>query len=188
MERESKDYNFSSGRGKDTLFRVTLQNQVDHISIADSKSNMIININTIIISLLIAVLGSGVSFGGINFFEKQTMVIPLVVLMLCCLMSTVCAVFATRPKMGNHNDQKSPSSLMYFGVISSMSFEAYNTKMMELLQTKDSIYSHLTRDVFHQGRILKRKYKLVQYAYTIFITGLSISVILFLILWSSNRY
>lgn len=189
MDTVSKDSkNFASGRGKDTLFRVTLQNQVDHIAIADSKSNMIINISTIIISLLIALLGSGLSFGGVNFLEKQTMIIPLIILMLSCLISTIYAVLAIRPKIGSHNDQKSPSSLMYFGVISSMNFDDYCANMMDLLQTKDSIYNHLTRDVFHQGRILKRKYRLVQYAFTIFITGLTISVILFLILWGTNSF
>ncbi len=40
----------SKGRGKDTLFRVTVRNQIDQISIADNKANMIISINTIIIT------------------------------------------------------------------------------------------------------------------------------------------
>ncbi len=46
----------ASGRGKETLFRSTFRNQINHIAIADNKANMIININSIIISLIIAVL------------------------------------------------------------------------------------------------------------------------------------
>ena len=45
------------GRGKETLFRVTFRNQINHIQIADNKANMIITINSLIITVLIGLSG-----------------------------------------------------------------------------------------------------------------------------------
>lgn len=56
-------------RGRDTLYRITLRNQINLISIADQKANIIIGINAIIISLLIAILGSGFGIVGSGLFE-----------------------------------------------------------------------------------------------------------------------
>ncbi len=182
MEND-KQKEYAGGRGKETLFRVSLQNQVDHISIADSKANMIININTILISLIIAVLGSGLTIGGSTFLSQKLLVFPLSVLMVTCLISAICAVLAARPKMNSKQKTGTPSSLMYFGTIDQMRFEDYFDRMKELLRSRNDIYENLIMDLYQQGKILKRKYSLVQIAYTIFITGLSLSVIIFFILW-----
>ena len=184
VEMESRDQKeLAGGRGKDTLFRISLQNQVDHISIADSKANMIININTIIISLIIAVLGSGITIGGKTFLAQTMLVVPMTILMIGCLVSAIFAVLAARPKLGNHNNEGSPSSLMYFGRINSLDFKTYYDQMRELLSDRQDIYDNLIMDLYQQGKILKRKYSLVQVAYTIFIGGLTLSVVLFLVLW-----
>ena len=48
-----------ANRSKETLFQVAYQNQVNLIMIADNKANMIISINTQIISSIIAVTEYG---------------------------------------------------------------------------------------------------------------------------------
>ncbi len=180
---QAPELTYSKGRGKETLFRVSLQNQVDHISIADSKANMIININTIIISVVIAVLGSGVTIEGQTFLDQKLLVLPMSLLMITCLFSAIFAVLATRPKIKNSDKQDSTSSLMYFGKISSMDFDQYFEKMQTMLNAPNTIYDNLIKDLYQQGVILKRKYWLVQIAYTIFIIGLSLSVLTFFIVW-----
>ena len=185
-EELKNDSQFAGGRGKETLFRVTLRNQVDHIAIADSKANMIININTIIISLVIAVLGSGLTIGGTTFLEQRMLVIPMTLLMISCLISAIFAVLAARPKMGKHYEEDSPSSLTYFGRISKMNYSTYMSEMKQMLSSRESVYNNLISDIYQQGKILKRKYLLVQYSYTIFILGLSASVIDFLVVWMLN--
>ena len=42
------------GRARETLYRVTMQNQMQSISIADQKANIIIGINTILISIIMS--------------------------------------------------------------------------------------------------------------------------------------
>lgn len=180
------DDGFAPGRGKETLFRVTFRNQVNHIAIADNKANMIININTILISLVIAVMGSGLTIGGTPFLTQKMLVIPMTILMIACLISAIFAVLAARPKVSKAGKAPTRSSLLFFGRISTMDLDRYLDEMKGMLGSREDIYENLIIDIFHQGRILQKKYSLIQFSYTFFIVGLSGSVVTFLLLWATQ--
>ena len=173
------------GRGKETLFRVTFRNQINHIAIADNKANMIININSIIISLIIAILGSGITLGGgISFVSQPSLVVPLTFLMITSLVSAVFSILAARPKIlrgPSKVDQK--SSILFFGNIAQHDIDAYLGEMNDLLGSQTAIYETLTIEVFNQGKILTRKYFLLRISYTLFMIGLIGGVMSFLTLY-----
>ncbi len=56
-------------RGRETLFRSTYQNQSNLIQMADNKANIIISINTMIISSIIAITGYGAVAGKIETLD-----------------------------------------------------------------------------------------------------------------------
>lgn len=62
-----------------------------------------------------------------------------------------------------------------------MDLDSYTNGMKEMMEEKDYLYSTLIRDVYSQGVVLGRKFKLLRLAYSIFMYGLIISVIIFLI-------
>ena len=173
------------GRGKETLFRVTFRNQINHIAIADNKANMIININSIIISLIIAILGSGITLGGgASFVSQPALVIPLTFLMLTCLTSAVFSILAARPKIIKSVSKESPkSSILFFGNIADHEVDAYLDQMTGLLGSQGAIYETLTIEVYNQGKILTRKYLLLRISYTLFMIGLIGGVLSFLLLY-----
>src|SRR5687768_8487294 len=88
----------NSGRGKETLFRVSYQHQSKLIQIADYKANMNISICTMIISAIIAIIGYGVVSGKIGDFNS-IMIIPVALIILSCLVSLIFAIQAARPKL-----------------------------------------------------------------------------------------
>lgn len=45
------------GAARQTLYRVTIRNQLRSIAIADQKASILIGINTILISIIITILG-----------------------------------------------------------------------------------------------------------------------------------
>jgi len=55
MEEDILPNKKDSKRGRETLFRATYQNQSNLIQMADNKANIIISINTMIISSIIAI-------------------------------------------------------------------------------------------------------------------------------------
>ena len=169
-------------RGRETLFRSTYQNQSNLIQMADNKANIIISINTMIISSIIAITSYGAVAGKINTYEYQVM-IPIMAIVLSCLVSVIFAIQAARPKLikaENKGGSMQKSSLLFFGVISSYTQQGYIDEMNRLLDAGNELYEHMTIDLYNQGLILKRKYNLLVYAYQIFMIGFIFSVLVFL--------
>ena len=169
-------------RGWETLFRATYKNQSSLITMADNKANIIISINTMIISSIIAITGYGAVAGKIDAYGGK-FIVPLVIIILSCLVSVVFAVTAARPKLiraKKVGGEMQKSSLLFFGVIANFSQQGYINEMKTLLESGNELYEHMTIDLYNQGIILKRKYNLLVYAYQIFMYGFIFSVLVFL--------
>jgi len=181
-EPEEPKKNKKTERGRETLFRATYQNQSSLIQTADNKANIIISISTLIISSIIAITGYGAVAGKLNTYDAQVMV-PLFMIILSCLVSVIFAIQAARPKLikaRKIGGEMQKSSLLFFGVISSYSQQAYLEEMKKLLDSGNDLYEHMTIDLYNQGLILKRKYNLLVYAYQVFMFGFIFSVLVFL--------
>jgi hypothetical protein len=175
-------------RGRETLFKATYQNQSNLIQMADNKANIIISINTMIISSVIAITGYGAVAGKIDRYDSLVMV-PIVMIVLSCLVSVIFAVQAARPKLINAKSvggSMEKSSLLFFGVIAAHSQDGYINAVKNLLDSGEDLYEHMTIDIYNQGLILKRKYNLLVYAYQVFMFGFIFSVLVFLgfLTWS----
>ncbi len=188
-EKEKEHKNKKAERGRETLFRATYQNQSSLIQMADNKANIIISINTMIISSIIAITGYGAVAGKIDTYDSQVL-IPIVLIILSCLISVIFAIQAARPKLiraKNIGGSMQKSSLLFFGVISSYSQQGYLDEIKKLLDSGSDLYEHMTIDLYNQGLILKRKYNLLVYAYQVFMFGFVFSVLVFLgfLAWGS---
>lgn len=175
------------GRGKETLFRVTFRNQINHIQIADNKANMIITINSLIITVMMGFSGYGTLVAG-KVFNLVNILIPVTLIILTCLLSVVFAIQAARPKIiktkkSQTVNLKTKSSLVFFGTISDKSLNDYMNEMDELIKSKESIYHTMVLDIYNQGKVLDRKYKLLSIAYQIFMYGFVFSVLTFLVIF-----
>jgi hypothetical protein len=62
-----------------------------------------------------------------------------------------------------------------------MDIEDYQWGVSEMMKDADYLYSSLTRDVFFLGKVLAKKYRMLRYAYTTFMIGFVISILLFAI-------
>lgn len=183
MEEEILPNKNSSKRGRETLFRSAYQNQSNLIQMADNKANIIISINTMIISSIIAITSYGAVAGKIDSYGADA-IAPIVMIVLSCLVSVIFAIQAARPKLIKPkvvNGTMQRSSLLFFGVIAEYSQQAYMEEMDRLLNSGDELYEHMTIDIHNQGIVLKRKYNLLVYAYQVFMFGFILSVLIFLI-------
>lgn len=189
-ESEDKERrNKKAERGRETLFRSTYQNQSSLIQMADNKANIIISINTMIISSIIAITGYGAVAGKIDTYDSKVL-IPIVLIILSSLVSVIFAIQAARPKLikaKNIGGSMQKSSLLFFGVIAQHTQQSYLDEMKKLLDSGTDLYEHMTIDLYNQGLILKRKYNLLVYAYQVFMFGFILSVVVFLgfLAWGS---
>ena len=62
-----------------------------------------------------------------------------------------------------------------------MNFEEYDVGMKQMMNDSDFLYGTLIRDLYSQGVVLGRKYRLLRKGYSVFMYGIVASVIAFFI-------
>jgi predicted metal-dependent HD superfamily phosphohydrolase len=166
-------------KGIDTMFKITSNNQQRLSNMADSKAHIMISVNAVIISLVISLI--------LRQMEKYPkMVIPAIMLLVVNLVTIVFAILATRPVLPSGRftpeDVKTKNvNLLFFGNFYKMLFDEYMSGMTKIMNDKEFLYESLARDVYGQGIVLGRKYRLLRTAYNVFMFGLILSVVAFVI-------
>ncbi len=176
------------GRGVDTMFRVTSQNHMNLSSIADGKANMIISINTLVLSILITAGSAGYSLTDYSSLESIRIIIPGTLLMLSSLLAIVFAVLSATPKVSRvefteNQIREHQVSMLYFGNFLQLDAQGFVDYLRELKRDQEILYDDMAKDLYNLGKVLQRKYKLITIAYRVFIGGLIISVLSFLLLF-----
>jgi predicted metal-dependent HD superfamily phosphohydrolase len=184
---EKKDKTKNPGRGIDTVFRITSNNNQRLSSQADSKAHILIQVNSIIISVLLSLL--------LRRIEDHTaLAIPAILLLTVNLMTIIFSILATRPhippgKFTRADLDQKKVNLLFFGNFYRMSLEDYAGGMLLMMDDKDFLYGSLIRDVYFQGLALGKKYRWLRLSYNVFMYGLIASVLAFLIaaLWFAKK-
>ena len=171
---KSKSYS----RGVDSMFKLTARNQINLSHIADNKSNILISLNGIIISLALATLVS-------KFKQEPAIIVPTIIFILFSLSTIVLAILSTRPNISSgkftRDDIKQQKvNLLFFGNFYNMDLEEYEWAVGEMINDDPYLYSTLTKDQYSLGTVLAKKYKLLRWAYNVFMVGLVITVGAFL--------
>jgi predicted metal-dependent HD superfamily phosphohydrolase len=179
--KTGKDY----GRGIDTLYRSNYRNHINFSSIADGKANMMISINTILISIIVTLSGAGLSiFEGFQP-GRFRYTIPIFILLIGSLISVVFAVLSARPKVtekevDKEDIRKKKKSFLYFGNFLQITEDEFTEYLSDLKRDQQELYDSMSRDTYNLGIVLKEKYRLLSVSYTVFMIGLTLSVLGFI--------
>lgn len=175
----NKRKNSLLSRGIQTMLRLTSENHVELSNMADGKASILISVNAIIISVILTVL--------IRRIEVEThLTIPTFIFLASSLATIIIAIMATRPKISQGNFSREDilnknTNLLFFGNFYSTKVSDYQWAMNTMMRDPDYLYSSLIMDIHQLGVVLARKYKLIRLAYTVFMIGIFISVIAFMI-------
>jgi predicted metal-dependent HD superfamily phosphohydrolase len=164
-------------RGVETMFRLTSQNHVELSAMADNKANIMITVNSIIVSILVSILIR-------KFEEFPNLVVPTIILTTVCLVTIVFAVLATRPNVSSGRFTREDilakrTNLLFFGNFHNVSLQDYEAGVREMMKDSEFLYGSMTRDIYYQGKVLGRKYKLLRISYTVFMFGFVLAVVSF---------
>ncbi|MAP55545.1 Pycsar system effector family protein [Altibacter sp.] len=167
----------SPDRGIQTFYRTALRNHIKLSDIADTKANILLSVNAIVISVILANLFS-------KFDTNPYLIWPTAVFVVSSAVTMILAVIATRPNVTRgeftKEDVENKSvNLTFFGNFHKMELKQYQWAIGELLNDRDYIYSSLTKDLYFLGKVLDRKYRILRLTYTIFVVGTIISIIAF---------
>ncbi|MBC7889315.1 MAG: phosphohydrolase [Ferruginibacter sp.] len=164
-------------KGIETMFRIAVTNHQRLSDMADSKSNIMISVNSIIISVVIALVVRKLE-------TTPTLIIPTMILLAGCLTATIFSILATRPKIPDgyfspEQLSKKTVNLLFFGNFYKMDFDHYYEGMKMVMDDSEFLYGSLIRDIHSQGKVLGNKYKLLRISYTVFMFTLIISILAF---------
>lgn len=168
-------------RGIETMFRVALRNHITLSDIADTKANILLSVNAIIISLIVSNLLSKLDNPSNNY-----LIWPTAVFALFTVVSIVLSVIATRPnvtegKFTKDDVANKKVNLLFFGNFHKMKLDEFEWAMTEMMKDRDYLYSSLTKDLYFLGLVLNRKYTILRLTYTVFMIGIIVSVICFVV-------
>ena len=184
-EREIQEGNgILATKSSQMMFKTTLRNHIDLTSIADNKANIMLSINALIITVTMPLLVS-------NIEGNKFMLIPTSILLLTCTLSIIFATLATRPvptsgltkieKVG-----KGVTNLFFYGNFWKMPLDDYKIGI-EKVATNDAILDDtVVNDLYFLGKALGRKFFQLRICYSIFMIGMTLTVVSFVasFMWS----
>ncbi len=165
-------------RGIETLFRTNYRVNMDLTSLADAKANIMISINGLIVSILIASIAPGIE-------KNPWLLVPTSLFLVGCLGSLIFAVLAARPRIQSHVVTKESAlanrtNVLFFGNFHHMPQEDYVDVMKEVVQDPTQIYEMMIKDIYGVGSVLQKKYRMIRRSYTVFLGALVVGVVGFI--------
>lgn len=174
-------------RGIETMFRVTLKNHITLSNIADTKANILLSVNAIIVSLVLSNLVS-----KLDNPSNDYLIIPTIVFVLFTVASIILSILATRPnvtsgKFTKEDVANKKVNLLFFGNFHKMSLEDFEWAMGEMMKDRDYLYSSMKKDLYFLGLVLDKKYKILRITYSVFMVGIIVSVIAFALAFKAQE-
>jgi hypothetical protein len=183
-KKKGKKNRLGSARGVETLFRTSYRTHIDMSALADTKANIMITINGLMASILLASISPKID-------ANPWLLLPTTVLLTGCLISLVFAVLAARPRLESREVtleqvRNDAANILFFGNFTHMAQDDYVLGMTELIQDGDRLYTNMLRDIYNLGAVLDRKFRLLRISYTAFmwalIAGTAMFVAVFLLI------
>lgn len=167
----------SPERGIETWFRTASGNLYTRRQIVDTKSNIMITMNAIIISVML-----GNVYPQLN--DNPHLIWAITPMILTNVLSIAYAIFATRPVLANgiftkEEVEAKTARLTTFDDFYQVPLPDYEWAVGEMLQDREFLYNTLIRDMYRLGADLAVRYKNIRLSYQIFLTGLILSLLSF---------
>lgn len=183
--KDKKDNTKTPSRGIETMFRITSGNNQRLSDMADNKAHILITVNSIILSAIISLVLRKLD-------DSNFLTYPTFLLLGVSVITIVVAILATRPSIphGTFTQQDIDDkkvNLLFFGNFYRMNLDEYAAGMRRVMSDSEFLYGTLIKDVYSQGVVLGRKYRLLRLSYNIFMFGLIISVLGYVVVFIFYR-
>ncbi|NRS88229.1 putative metal-dependent HD superfamily phosphohydrolase [Flavobacterium sp. 7E] len=184
-KKKKKPTNGKTSRGVDTLFRITLSNHTRLSGIADSKANILLSVNAIIISIALSSI-----IPKLDNVRNGYLIIPTFIMLMFSVVSIIFAILSTRPKVTSgtftrQDIEDKKVNLLFFGNFYKMPLDEYEWAVNEMMKDDSYLYNSMIKDLYYLGLVLEKKYNLLRITYNIFMIGIIVSVLAFVIAFNS---
>ena len=149
------------------LVRTVQQSHIQLSMMADQKASILMGATFVIFTI------------AIGQARNAAAPLPLLILGAAAFFSAVFAVLAILP--ATHYRKLGSGNLLFFGSFTQLGEEEYTERLLGRLETDEQIYRTMVHDLYQNGVVLERKkYRLLGFAYRIFLAGLTASFAAFI--------
>jgi len=148
------------------VIRTQQQIHVTLSQMADQKANMLLAACFVVFTI---------ALGRVHDMAEP---MPLMILGGAAFGAGVVAILAVQPAIRSRSE--GPLNLLFFGSFTRLSEDEFVARLTAEIRKDASAYELMARDLYQNGLVLERKkYRLIGYAYWIFLAGVVASFIAF---------
>jgi hypothetical protein len=152
------------------LVRTTLAANLTLSQMADQKASILMGATFIVFTISVGQAGKG------------QVPAPLLVMACFAFVSAFCAVMAIVPSIRPPKVPPEHQNLLFFGSFADLAEEEFIERVLPQLRADERVFRTMLRDIYQNGRVLqKKKYRYLKYAYVVFLAGLTLTLITFLL-------
>ena len=204
-KKEKKKAASPFGKGVETMYRNAYRAQLDLISLAATKANIMISLNGFIVSILLV-------SGSFIFVNDPGFLFPAIIFLLTSASSIYFALTSAAPDApkkrrslwsclmafitGNvswkefkefralpkDKFDRNNSNILIFEDYAKISKEVYLECMEELIHDPEKLYIKMSDQLYYLGKVADKKFTSLRYSYTIFRWGLLLSIAVFIVI------
>ncbi len=157
------------------IIRTTMRNSIELTHIADNKANVLLSLNALMLTFLIPI-----TIPYFNIIEEYRLTFPLILLILTCVITIYIAALVLKPTKFSQNHKNLKKGFMvspfFFGNFYKMNREEFGLYMASATLQEEQVKGHLADDLHFIGSTLGKKLELIRLAFSIFLTGLFLSI------------
>lgn len=172
-------------RSVQMMFKTALRNHINLTNIADNKANIMLSINALIITFSMPLLATNVK-------ENSFLLAPSIILLISCVVSIIFATLATRPVQtkGYTSMEKiknETTNLFFFGNFYKMNLKDYKAGIDVVIGNEHRVADSIVTDLYFLGKALGVKFNRLRICYSVFMFGITCTVIAFGISYMLSR-
>ena len=151
------------------LVRTSIQANMTLSQMADQKASILMGATFVVFTIVVGQARSG------------AIPISLGVLAVSAFLSAMCAVYAVLPSVGKGTLPPNPNKL-FFGHFTVIDEQEWVESVLGELHADETVFRTMLPDVYQNGQVLSaKKYKYLGYAYRIFMVGLTVTLVAFMV-------
>ena len=163
------------------FYMIAERNHIQLSGIADRKANIILAVCALIISAVLT--------GSAKIFKADFdgyILIPMSIFLVFMVLTMILSIMTTMPKLSAGTFDKEAVkehkvNLAFFGNFHKMELEDYEWAVKYMQEDTAEIYKMLTTDLYFLGKVLDKKFRLLNFTYTLLICGVIISIISYIV-------
>jgi len=111
---------------------------------------------------------------------------PSVLLLTVCIVAVIFATISTIPKVTRNGTnpemvKNRKTNLLFFGNFQGLDLDVYLDGMKDVMENEDYLYESLIKDLYYLGKVLNKKYRYLRLCYTVFVVGIVLSVLAYML-------